>query len=49
VLASGEAYKNIYGLDPATAIVPFSQPAIITPPLGFIAHRGVAADAAEEG
>ena len=36
VLASGEAYKNIYGLDPTTAIVPFSQPAIVTLPLGFV-------------
>ena len=36
VLASGEAYKNIYGLDPSTALVPFSQPAIVTLPLGFI-------------
>ena len=36
VLASGEAYKNIYGLDPNTALVPFSQPAIVTLPLGFI-------------
>jgi cation/acetate symporter len=35
VLASGEAYKNIYGLDPSTALVPFSQPAIVTLPLGF--------------
>lgn len=35
VLTSGEAYKNIYGLDPATALVPFSQPAIVTLPLGF--------------
>lgn len=36
VLASGEAYKNIYGLNPADALVPFSQPAIVTLPLGFI-------------
>lgn len=36
VLASGEAYKNIYGFDPTTALVPFSQPAIVTLPLGFI-------------
>ncbi|MCE9524655.1 MAG: cation acetate symporter, partial [Planctomycetales bacterium] len=36
VLASGEAYKNIYGLDPNTALVPFSQPAIVTLPVGFI-------------
>ena len=35
VLASGEAYKNVYGLDPAAALVPFSQPGIVTIPLGF--------------
>lgn len=35
VLASGEAYKNIYGLKAEDALVPFSQPAIITLPLGF--------------
>jgi cation/acetate symporter len=35
VLASGEAYKNVYGLDPADALVPFSQPGIVTIPLGF--------------
>jgi cation/acetate symporter len=36
ILLSAQAYKDVYGLDPATAIVPFSQPAIITIPLGFI-------------
>ncbi|MGI8978320.1 MAG: cation acetate symporter [Pirellulaceae bacterium] len=35
VLASGEAYKNIYGLKAEDALVPFSQPAIVTLPLGF--------------
>lgn len=36
ILLSAQAYKDVYGLDPATAIVPFSQPAIVTIPLGFI-------------
>ncbi len=36
ILMSAQAYKDVYGLDPATAIVPFSQPAIVTIPLGFI-------------
>jgi cation/acetate symporter len=36
ILLSAQAYKDVYGLDPATAIVPFSQPAIITIPLGFL-------------
>jgi len=36
ILLSAQAYKDVYGLDPATAIVPFSQPAIITVPLGFL-------------
>jgi cation/acetate symporter len=36
ILLSAQAYKDVYGLDPARAIVPFSQPAIVTIPLGFI-------------
>ncbi|MFH1022022.1 MAG: cation acetate symporter [Planctomycetota bacterium] len=36
ILLSAQAYKDVYGLDPAGAIVPFSQPAIITIPLGFL-------------
>lgn len=35
VMASGEAYKNIYGLSPEQALVPFSQPALVTLPLSF--------------
>ena len=36
ILLSAQAFKDVYGLDPANAIVPFSQPAIVTIPLGFI-------------
>ena len=36
ILASGDTYRDIYGLDPTTAIVPFSQPGIVTIPLGFL-------------
>lgn len=36
ILLSAQAYKDVYGWDPATAIVPFSQPAIVTIPLGFL-------------
>lgn len=36
ILASGDTYRDIYGLDPSTAIVPFSQPGIVTIPLGFV-------------
>jgi cation/acetate symporter len=36
ILLSAQAYKDVYGINPDTAIVPFSQPAIITIPLGFI-------------
>src|SRR4029079_624484 len=36
ILLSGATYKNVYGLDPALAIVKFSQPAILTIPLGFL-------------
>lgn len=37
VLMSAEAYQYVYGLDPASAPVPFSQPGIVTIPLGFLA------------
>jgi cation/acetate symporter len=36
ILLSAQCYKDVYGLDPATAIVPFSQPGIVTIPLGFV-------------
>lgn len=36
ILLSGATYKAVYGLDPAQAIVKFSQPAIVTIPLGFL-------------
>lgn len=36
ILLSAQAYKDVYGLDPTTAIVPFSQPAIVSVPLGFL-------------
>jgi cation/acetate symporter len=36
ILLSGEAYSKVYGLDAASAIVPFSQPGILTIPLGFL-------------
>ena len=35
VLLSEDTYKNVYGINPADAIVPFSQPGIITIPLSF--------------
>ena len=36
ILLSGESYSKIYGLKAEDALVPFSQPGIITIPLGFI-------------
>jgi cation/acetate symporter len=36
ILLSGNAYKDVYGIDPARSIVPFSQPALVTIPLGFV-------------
>jgi cation/acetate symporter len=36
ILLSAQAFKDVYGLDPARALVPFSQPAIVTIPLGFL-------------
>lgn len=35
ILLSGDTYRDIYGLDPERAVVPFSQPGIVTIPLGF--------------
>lgn len=36
ILLSGESYSKVYGLDASAAIVPFSQPGILTIPLGFV-------------
>lgn len=36
ILLSAQTYKDVYGLNPETALVPFSQPAIVTIPLGFL-------------
>lgn len=36
ILVSGESFSKIYGLKPEDAWVPFSQPGIVTIPLGFI-------------
>jgi cation/acetate symporter len=36
VLLSDEAFKNIYGMKAENALVPFSQPAIVTLPLAFL-------------
>lgn len=35
ILLSGDTYRDVYGLDPAIALVPISQPGIVTIPLGF--------------
>jgi cation/acetate symporter len=35
ILLSAQCYKDVYGLKPEDAIVPFSQPGIVTIPLGF--------------
>ena len=36
ILLSGDTYKAVYGLNPADSIIPFSQPGIVTIPLGFL-------------
>ncbi len=36
ILASGDTYASVYGLPKENSIVPFSQPGIVTIPLGFI-------------
>jgi len=35
VLLSSDSYQYVYGLDPADAIAPFTQPGIVTIPLAF--------------
>ena len=35
VLLSAQAFKDVYGLSPDRALVPFSQPGLVTIPLGF--------------
>jgi cation/acetate symporter len=35
ILTSAQAFRDVYGLPATSAVVPFSQPAIITLPLGF--------------
>ena len=41
ILLSSDTYESVYGLDPAGAWTPFSQPGIVTIPLGFAALVGV--------
>jgi cation/acetate symporter len=41
VLLSAQCYRDVYGLPPESAIVPFSQPGIVTIPLGFAVLVGV--------
>jgi cation/acetate symporter len=36
LLLSGPAYQYVYHLDPARALAPFSQPGLVTIPLGFV-------------
>src|SRR5947207_8018554 len=36
ILLSAQCYKDVYGLDPANALAPFSQPGLATIPLGFV-------------
>jgi cation/acetate symporter len=36
ILLSAQAFRDVYGLSADNALVPFSQPAIVTVPLGFI-------------
>mgnify|MGYP003726364345 FL=1 len=36
ILLSADTFEKVYGLDPALAIAPFTQPGIVTIPLGFL-------------
>jgi cation/acetate symporter len=35
ILMSAQVYRDVYGLNPADALAPFSQPGLVTIPLGF--------------
>ena len=37
ILLSQQCYKDVYHIDPKLSIIPFSQPALVTVPLSFIA------------
>jgi cation/acetate symporter len=41
ILASADTFRDVYGLPPEDALVPFSQPGIVTIPLGFLVLVGV--------
>jgi len=36
ILLSQQCYKDVYGIDPQLSPIPFSQPALVTIPLGFL-------------
>ena len=36
ILLSADTFEKVYGLDPSSAIAPFSQPGIVTIPLSFV-------------
>jgi cation/acetate symporter len=36
ILLSAQAFKDVYKIDPARSPIPFSQPALVTIPLGFL-------------
>eukprot|EP00913_Durusdinium_trenchii_P023309 g21887.t1 len=36
ILLSGDTYSQVYGLNASDSIIPFSQPGIVTIPLGFL-------------
>ena len=36
ILLSQQCYKDVYHIDPKLSVIPFSQPALVTIPLGFL-------------
>ena len=53
ILLSGDTFSKVYGLNAEDALVPFSQPGLVTIPLGFLTLIGVSLltrkSAAEDG
>lgn len=49
ILLSGDTYRDVYGVSSTSAIVPFSQPGIVTIPLGFLTLIAVSLLTRREG
>lgn len=49
ILLSADTYSKVYGWDPATSLMPFSQPGLVTIPLGFLVLMAVSLMTRKQG